>query len=537
MVSDDEVGSGVHQRASDLPLFVVDAGVVGAPVDVRHDPAGTGGAGRRDGCRRVRTPGDQRARGFGGGRVVSVPPLRHRQDRQRTRRGGDEDGFAGFKQVSAPTSDGESLRPKVAVGVGEAHRAAIEHVVVRDGQRVEPGPSEGGGGCRAGVVTPLLLGKELLGALGDRALGVADDDVPLQQRAHAGERRVVTLTIEEGLSSVGQQDIADEDEGRAGEGAFRLFGGRGKRIGRFGGDDPSAADADHKGEHDDVKNLRPGHRARSVGSATTEITPGCRRSLDRTAAPCEASGSFPQSRLPMGTVLAIFRRELRAYFNTPLGYIVVTAFLLAFGGWFFYLHDALDSQVASMRPLFDAAPLLLAIFCPLVTMRLLAEERATGTLELLVTLPVREWEIVVGKYLAALAVVVLGTLGTLSYPLTLLAYAPLDLGPVAGGYVGLVILAAAYCAVGLAVSVGTANQIVAALAGLFACFGFWVADKAAPLLPAPWARPLYFLGFDARFGDLQRGVIDTRDLLYFGSVVVLCLCAASVSLRARRLEG
>lgn len=239
----------------------------------------------------------------------------------------------------------------------------------------------------------------------------------------------------------------------------------------------------------------------------------------------------------MGTVLAIFRRELRAYFDTALGYIVVTAFLLVFGAWFFYLVDALTASVATMRPLFDAAPLVLAVLCPLVTMRLLAEERATGTLELLVTLPIQEWQIVCGKYLAAVAVVVLGTIGTLSYPLTLMSFAQLDLGPVLGGYFGLVLLAAAYCAVGLFVSVGTANQIVAALAGLGACLSFWVADKAALLLPRVLAEPLLFVGFDARFADIQRGVIDSRDLVFFGSVVVLCLAAASISLRLRRLEG
>ncbi len=239
----------------------------------------------------------------------------------------------------------------------------------------------------------------------------------------------------------------------------------------------------------------------------------------------------------MRNVFAIFRRELAAYFNSPLGYIVVTAFLLAFGGWFFYLYDVFDSQVASMRPLFEAAPLVLAIFCPLITMRLLAEERATGTLELLSTLPLREWEVVLGKYLAAVGIVAFATLLTVTYPLTLAAFAELDAGPIIGGYVGLVLLGAAYCAVGLLSSVFTSNQIVAALVGLFATFLFWVADKVAPLAPPAAARVLYFFAFDARFDDIQRGVIDSRDLLFFLSIVTFCLVASGTLLKRQRLAA
>jgi ABC-2 type transport system permease protein len=234
-------------------------------------------------------------------------------------------------------------------------------------------------------------------------------------------------------------------------------------------------------------------------------------------------------------VLAVFRRELAGYFNSALGPIVVTAFLLAWGGWFFYLYDVFDGQLATMRPLFDAAPLVMAIFCPLLTMRLLAEERAAGTLELLWTLPLREGEIVLGKYLAAVCVVAIATFGTLTYPITLAVWSEPDPGPIIGGYVGLLVLGAAYCALGLVSSVFTNNQIIAALSGLFTTFLFWVADKIAPLAPGALADVLWFVAFDARFGGIQRGVLDTRDLLFFVSVIAICLTVSTSLLRRQRL--
>ena len=144
----------------------------------------------------------------------------------------------------------------------------------------------------------------------------------------------------------------------------------------------------------------------------------------------------------MRSISAVFRRELGAYFNTPLGYIVVACFLLTFGFFFFYVFDVLGGQVASMRSMFRISPLLLAILTPLITMRLVAEERHSGTIELLLTLPITEWQIVVGKYLAAVAVLATALLLTLSYPLTLAALGDLDPGPVLAGYCGLLLLGA-----------------------------------------------------------------------------------------------
>jgi len=235
---------------------------------------------------------------------------------------------------------------------------------------------------------------------------------------------------------------------------------------------------------------------------------------------------------------AIFRRELGAYFNTPLGYIVVACFLLTFGSFFFYVFDVLGGQVASMRSMFRISPLLLAVLTPLVTMPLLAEERRSGTIELLLTLPITEWQVILGKYLAAVVVLATAILLTFSYPLTLALLGDLDPGPVAGGYFGLLLLGAAYAALGLLCSSVASTQVVAALSALLVCIFAWIADKLAASLPGGIAGDLLrFVGFDHHFINLQRGVVDTRDLVYFASVIVVSLCLAVVVLRRQRLAN
>ncbi|MCK6527634.1 ABC transporter permease subunit [Myxococcota bacterium] len=236
----------------------------------------------------------------------------------------------------------------------------------------------------------------------------------------------------------------------------------------------------------------------------------------------------------MRNIAAIFRREFAAYFNSVLGYIVVVVCLVLFWVFFFQLNDLFVGNVASMRGFFVVAPLVLVPVAPAITMRLLAEERRSGTMEVLMTLPLREGDVVLGKYLAALALVGVALALSFTYPLTVAMLGDLDLGPVVGGYLGLVLLAASYLAVGLLTSAWTSNQIVAFLGGLVACFFFWVIDKAVPALPpavAGWAAQL---GFDYHFATISRGVVDSRDLVYYASVVVVCLYVATLSLKVRR---
>jgi ABC-2 type transport system permease protein len=231
------------------------------------------------------------------------------------------------------------------------------------------------------------------------------------------------------------------------------------------------------------------------------------------------------------------RREFAAYFNTSLGWIIIVYLLVAYGVFFFYIADVFGTRMATMRGMFRFAPLVLAWTVPVVTMRLVAEERSAGTIELLMTLPVTEWQVVLGKYFAAVGVVALGTLLTVTYPLTLSRYGELDLGPVIGGYLGLVLIAASYVAVGLVCTTLSSSQVVAALASLVACLGFWVVDKWAFNVPGAGGKLMRFIGFDHHFENIQRGVFDTRDLIFYVSLVTVCLSIAAHLIRRQRLKA
>lgn len=238
----------------------------------------------------------------------------------------------------------------------------------------------------------------------------------------------------------------------------------------------------------------------------------------------------------MRTVLAIFRRELLSYFDSALAYIVIPVFLGLVGLFSLWFDDLFAAGLASMRGVFFWSALFLVLLVPAVTMRLFAEERRTGSLELLVTLPVSEGQVVLGKYLAAVALVAVALALTVSYPITLSQLGELDPGPVVGGYLGLLGLAAAYAAIGTAASSLTSNQIVAFLVAMALCLvpfvlGFFLHTVPPGLLPLA-----QYLSFDVHFSNLERGVVDSRDLVFYGGVVALFLHVAVYALEQRRLS-
>lgn len=237
----------------------------------------------------------------------------------------------------------------------------------------------------------------------------------------------------------------------------------------------------------------------------------------------------------MRNVLAIYRRELSSYFDSPLAYIVIPAFLALVGGFSLYLQDIFAAQVATMRTVFFWCAIFFLLLIPAVTMRLFAEERRTGSLELLVTLPVTEPHIVLGKFLAATNLMAVALAFTLSYPITLSMLGDLDPGPVVGGYLGLFLLGSSFVAIGTAASAFTSNQIVAFLVGLLGCmvpFALGYGLSAVPATILPWVQ---YLSFDYHFNNLARGVIDTRNLVFYGSVIALFLHIATFGLERRRL--
>jgi len=234
----------------------------------------------------------------------------------------------------------------------------------------------------------------------------------------------------------------------------------------------------------------------------------------------------------MNNVFAIARREFSSYFNSPIAYLVGSIYIILSGALFFY--GLIPQGQADMRGFFDQAPLLLFIIVPFLTMRLLAEERAQGTLELLLSMPVTDWQVVLGKYLASVGLLAVLILLTTPFAFSVAAIGPLDKGATACGYIGLLLMAAAYAAIGLMTSAFTRNQIVAALAALFIGFGLFIVTALIQVLPPAFASVINAIAIQVRFQSVARGVIDVRDVLYFVSLSAGCLLVAQSALESRR---
>jgi len=234
----------------------------------------------------------------------------------------------------------------------------------------------------------------------------------------------------------------------------------------------------------------------------------------------------------LSNVGTIFQKELRSYFNSAVAYVVIVVFL-AIVGWM-YTSSMFLINIASLRMMFELIPLVFLFVVPAITMRLLAEEKKAGTIELLTTKPLHDWEIVVGKFLAAWALVGIALLPTLIYYITIAFLGDIDNGPVVGGYLGLLLMAGVYVAVGLLASSLTENQIVAFIVGLLLMFAFFMMDKVLIFVPDFMTSVVEYLGVDFHFSNIARGVIDSRDIVYFGSVLGFMLYLSVVSLERRK---
>jgi ABC-2 type transport system permease protein len=225
-------------------------------------------------------------------------------------------------------------------------------------------------------------------------------------------------------------------------------------------------------------------------------------------------------------------KELRETLNSPMPYIFLASFFLI-QGWFFTAPLFLDGQ-AKMDDFFGALPLLLSFFLPAFTMRLFSEEYKAGTMEALSALPLRDVEIVLGKYLAALAGLGGILLLSLLFPWLLFMLGSPDAGVLAASYLGAALLGAFYASAGLFASSLTRSQVVGFLAGFLICFFFFLVGKAAQFTPGWIGAFMTFLGTDAHTASFWRGVVDTRDALYFLSGTALFLAATLASFNSRR---
>ncbi|MEM6370722.1 MAG: Gldg family protein [Myxococcota bacterium] len=237
----------------------------------------------------------------------------------------------------------------------------------------------------------------------------------------------------------------------------------------------------------------------------------------------------------MNHVFAVARKELRAYFLSPIALIFLGTFLFVTLFTFFWVEEFFARNIADVRPLFSWLPVLLIFLCSALTMRLWTEEQRAGTLEVLLTLPVRTRDLVLGKFLASLALVGVALAMTFGVPITISMLGDLDWGPIFGGYLAAVLLAGAYLAIGLWVSAQTENQIVSLILSALICGVFYLigADVLVDAVPTRQAEILSQIGTGSRFESIRRGVIDVRDLVYYASIIVVFLALNVLSLQAK----
>ncbi|MHC4942624.1 MAG: ABC transporter permease subunit [Planctomycetota bacterium] len=240
----------------------------------------------------------------------------------------------------------------------------------------------------------------------------------------------------------------------------------------------------------------------------------------------------------MMSSLLVARKEFRTYFRTPIGYVFLIIFLVVMGWLFFYMgrESFFRRGVADMRAFFNPVPMVFLFFIPAITMRMWAEEKKLGTIEVLLTLPLREWEVVLGKFIAGLGLLAISLLLTFPIPLILSLIAEPDYGPIWGGYTGTLFLGAAYLAIGLFASSLTENQIVALLVAIVLCFvfSFWGLFSLQGILPAVLEGFFSKLSLFTHFKSIQRGVLDTRDILFYLSMILFFLYLNVLALRHRR---
>ncbi|MFA6009401.1 MAG: ABC transporter permease subunit [Desulfobacteraceae bacterium] len=234
----------------------------------------------------------------------------------------------------------------------------------------------------------------------------------------------------------------------------------------------------------------------------------------------------------MQQVKNIFKKELKDYFTSPIAYIVITIFLLV-TGWFFFMTFFLNNQ-ANLRNYYGLLPFTFAFVIPAITMRLFSEEMSIGSYEILLTMPVTFSDIILGKFLAGTAFVAAMLLPTLSYPITISFVGQLDLGPVIGGYTGAVLLGASYTAIGLFASSLTRNQIVAFIIGLLICFFLTLIDKMLLFFPGSIVKVIGYIGADYHFQNISKGIVDTRDILYFASLIFLGLYGTALVMAEKK---
>jgi ABC-2 type transport system permease protein len=238
----------------------------------------------------------------------------------------------------------------------------------------------------------------------------------------------------------------------------------------------------------------------------------------------------------MENIAAIFKKEFKSFFISPIAYVFITVYLVVTNFLFFQGFFIINQ--ADMRAYFSLLPWVFLFFVPAITMRTWAEEKKVRTLELLLTWPVRDIEVVMGKFLAVLAFLSIAIFLSITIPVTIFLIGSPDPGPILGGYVGAILMGAAYLAIGLWVSSYTENQIVAFIMGVVVTFVLFIIGNPFVTMVAPSAfvPVLNFIGLGNHFESIQRGVLDSRDIIYYISIIGFFLFLNVQSLSSRKWE-
>ena len=253
----------------------------------------------------------------------------------------------------------------------------------------------------------------------------------------------------------------------------------------------------------------------------------------------------------------VFKRELKSYFNSYIAYVVITMFLIITGYFFYNLlasfsvmsfqaqtnpmlarqYNLLNINETVVRPLFGNVSIIMLLMTPLLSMRLVAEERKTGTMELLLTYPVKDIEVVLGKFLACFTVFLAMILATVTYPVLLVLLGQPEVIPIITGYIGLILLGAAFISLGIFTSSLTENQIIAASVAFGILFVFWLMSYSILFVSPGLGRIISYIAITEHLESLAKGVVDTEDIIYYLNFSFLFLFLTLRSIESKRWRG
>jgi gliding motility-associated transport system permease protein len=244
----------------------------------------------------------------------------------------------------------------------------------------------------------------------------------------------------------------------------------------------------------------------------------------------------------MNLIRALFTRELRSYFATPVAYVFIVIYLVLMGTFTFYLGQFFERGQADLSSFFNFHPWLYLFLVPAISMRLWAEERKTGSIELLMTMPITAWQAVLGKYLAAWAFTGIALALTFPVWITVNYLGDPDNGAILAAYVGSMLMAGGFLAIGACLSATTRNQVIAFVITIVVCFGFllsgfpMVLDLFSGWAPQALVDGIASLSFLTHFANISKGVIDFRDLVYFGLLIGAFLYANTIVLQWKQAD-